>query len=44
MILGPISNLDCIVFCLLLAPQLIWNVGLLDTTVCVLQCLPFLGR
>ncbi|KAK3322574.1 Alpha/Beta hydrolase protein [Apodospora peruviana] len=40
--LGPVSYLDCIVFCLLLAPQLVWRVGLLDTCFCVLQTLPFL--
>ncbi|KAK0710902.1 Alpha/Beta hydrolase protein [Lasiosphaeris hirsuta] len=42
MILGPVSYLDCLVFCLLLAPQLLWHVGLFDTLLCVLQALPFL--
>ncbi|KAK3682709.1 Alpha/Beta hydrolase protein [Podospora appendiculata] len=40
--LGPVSYLDCVVFCILLAPQLIWRVGFLDTAFCVLQALPFL--
>ena len=43
MILGPVSYLDCIVFCTFLAPQLILNVGLFETVVTVLQVLPFLG-
>ncbi|KAK0718385.1 Alpha/Beta hydrolase protein [Lasiosphaeria miniovina] len=42
MILGPVSYLDCIVFCILLAPQLIWRVGLFETLACVLRALPFL--
>ena len=42
MILGPVSYLDCLVFCVLLAPQLIWHVGLFPTTFCVLKALPFL--
>lgn len=41
MILGPVSYLDCIVFCIFLAPQLIWNVGLIATIKCVLEALPF---
>jgi len=39
--LGPVSYLDCIVFCLFLAPQLVWKVGLFPTVLCVLQALPF---
>lgn len=39
--LGPVSYLDCLVFCMLLAPQLIWHVGLFSTGYCVLQMLPF---
>ncbi|KAK6950136.1 hypothetical protein Daesc_008462 [Daldinia eschscholtzii] len=31
MILGPVSYVDCIVFCAFLAPQLIIHVGLLET-------------
>ncbi|KAI3394154.1 hypothetical protein diail_3164 [Diaporthe ilicicola] len=42
MILGPVSYLDCIVFCVFLAPQLILSVGLFETVVTVLQTLPFL--
>ncbi|KAF4591626.1 neutral cholesterol ester hydrolase 1 [Ophiocordyceps camponoti-floridani] len=42
MILGPISLFDCLVFCLLLAPQLIWHVGLVRTSGVVLRALPFL--
>ncbi|KAI1877979.1 uncharacterized protein JN550_000161 [Neoarthrinium moseri] len=40
--LGPISFLDCIVFCVFLAPQLLVHVGLFETVGVVLQCLPFL--
>lgn len=43
MVLGPVSYLDCIVFCVFLAPQLLWQAGVLETTLCVLQALPFLG-
>lgn len=43
MILGPVSYLDCIVFCIFLAPQLILNVGVFETVLTVLQVLPFLG-
>jgi hypothetical protein len=39
--LSPVSYLDCAVFCLLLAPQLVWQAGLLETAWCVLQALPF---
>jgi hypothetical protein len=42
MILGPVSLLDCLVFCLFLAPQLIIQVGLIRTVVTVLRTLPFL--
>ncbi|KAI0512654.1 Alpha/Beta hydrolase protein [Xylaria bambusicola] len=42
MILSPISYLDCIVFCIFLAPQLVIHVGLFETIAVVLQCLPFL--
>lgn len=44
MILGPVSYLDCVIFCIFLAPQLILNVGLFETVVTVLHTLPFLGR
>ncbi|KAI1661779.1 alpha/beta-hydrolase [Daldinia decipiens] len=42
MILGSVSYLDCIVFCVFLAPQLIIHAGLLETVLVGLQCLPFL--
>ncbi|RYP33670.1 hypothetical protein DL767_004665 [Monosporascus sp. MG133] len=42
MILGPVSYLDCIVFCVFLTPQLLIHVGLLKTVSVVLRCLPFL--
>ncbi|KAI1202662.1 Alpha/Beta hydrolase protein [Nemania serpens] len=42
MILNPVSYLDCIVFCIFLAPQLLIHVGVLETISVVLQCLPFL--
>lgn len=41
MILNQISYLDCIVFLILLAPQLLLRVGLIETIICVLQALPF---
>lgn len=44
MILGPVSYLDCLVFCVFLAPQLILDVGLFETIKVALQCLPFLGK
>ncbi|KAH8782935.1 Alpha/Beta hydrolase protein [Diaporthe sp. PMI_573] len=42
MLLRPVSYLDCIVFCIFLAPQLILNVGWFETVITVLQVLPFL--
>ncbi|ODA82584.1 hypothetical protein RJ55_01091 [Drechmeria coniospora] len=42
MILGPVSLVDCLVFVLLLAPQLLWHVGLFRTTAAVIPMLPFL--
>ncbi|KAB5570464.1 Arylacetamide deacetylase-like protein [Coniochaeta sp. 2T2.1] len=44
MILGPVSYFDCLIFCLLLAPQLIWHVGLFETVFCALSTLPFLRK
>lgn len=41
MLLGPVSYLDCLVFLVFLAPQLLLNVGLIETVVVVLQALPF---
>jgi len=42
MILGQVSWLDCIVFLIFLAPQLIIQVGFFRTMSCGLQALPFL--
>lgn len=41
--LGAVSYLDCLVFLLLLAPQLLWHVGLVATASCALLAVPFLG-
>ncbi len=41
MILGQISYLDCVVFLILLAPQLLFRVNIFELIVCVLQALPF---
>ncbi|KAK4448564.1 Alpha/Beta hydrolase protein [Podospora aff. communis PSN243] len=40
--LGPVSYLDCLVFCILLALNLLWYAGLADTVICVVRALPFL--
>ncbi|KAL1839937.1 hypothetical protein VTJ49DRAFT_981 [Mycothermus thermophilus] len=40
--LGPATFLDCLAFCIFLAPQLIRQVGWVDTILCALQALPFL--
>jgi len=42
MILGPVSYIDCVVFCILLVPALLLDVGLLDTIRCIIKALPFL--
>ncbi|KAI0128426.1 Alpha/Beta hydrolase protein [Xylariales sp. AK1849] len=42
MILGPVSYLDCLAFCVFLAPQLLIHVGIFELVGVVLQCLPFL--
>ncbi|KAL0930931.1 arylacetamide deacetylase [Colletotrichum truncatum] len=42
MILGPVSLLDCLVFCIFLTPQLLFNVGFFPTVLVVLKALPFL--
>ncbi|TVY45392.1 hypothetical protein LOCC1_G006350 [Lachnellula occidentalis] len=42
MILGQVSWLDCFVFLIFLAPQLILRVGLFPTLFCGLRALPFL--
>lgn len=44
MILGQIAWVDCFVFLLFLAPQLIVQVGFLKTAICGLTALPFLGK
>lgn len=44
MILGPVSYLDCLVFCIFLAPQLILQAGIFETVKVILQVLPFLGQ
>lgn len=41
--LGAVSYLDCLVFLLLLAPQLLWHVGPVATASCALLAVPFLG-
>lgn len=42
MILGPISLIDCLVFCGFLLPQLFWDVGVIQTFVVAVKALPFL--
>ncbi|KAH7001938.1 Alpha/Beta hydrolase protein [Ilyonectria destructans] len=42
MILGPISLIDCLVFCVFLLPQLFWDVGVIQTFVVAVKALPFL--
>ncbi|KAL7947285.1 Alpha/Beta hydrolase protein [Trichoderma barbatum] len=42
MILGPVSLIDCLVFCIYLAPQLLHQAGFLSTAVAVLRAIPFL--
>ncbi|KAF3770222.1 alpha/beta-hydrolase [Cryphonectria parasitica EP155] len=42
MILGPVSYLDCLVFVIFLAPQLLLDVGILQTLRVILEVLPFL--
>jgi hypothetical protein len=44
MILGPISYIDCIVFLLFLAPQLILHAGIVRTGFWLLRALPSLGQ
>ncbi|KAG9237152.1 Arylacetamide deacetylase-like protein [Amylocarpus encephaloides] len=44
MILGQVSWLDCFVFLVFLAPQLIWNAGFFSTLFCGIQALPFLCK
>ncbi|KAK1238673.1 hypothetical protein MKX07_004249 [Trichoderma sp. CBMAI-0711] len=42
MILGPVSLIDCAVFCIYLAPQLLRQAGFFPTALVVLQTIPFL--
>ena len=42
MILGPVSLIDCVVFCIYLAPQLLRQAGFVPTALVVLQTIPFL--
>lgn len=42
--LGPVSYLDCLVFCICLVPQLLIHVGFFGTAGVVLRCLPFLCK
>lgn len=44
MILGQISYLDCLVFLVFLAPQLLLRVNPFELFVCVIQALPFLCK
>lgn len=41
MILGQISYLDCLVFLVFLAPQLLLNVSIIDLIICISKALPF---
>lgn len=41
MILDQISYLDCFVFLIFLAPQLLLRVNVVELLVCILQALPF---
>lgn len=41
MILDPISYLDCFVFLIFLAPQLILRVNVFELSLCIFQALPF---
>ena len=41
MILSQISYLDCLVFIIFLAPQLLLRVNLFELLVCVVKALPF---
>ena len=43
MILGQISYLDCLVFLLFLAPQILLQVNIFELLSCIIQALPFLS-
>ncbi|KAF3073103.1 putative steryl acetyl hydrolase mug81 [Trichoderma lentiforme] len=42
MILGPVSLIDCLVFCIYLTPQLLYQAGFFPTAAVVLRVIPFL--
>lgn len=44
MILGQISYLDCLVFLIVLAPQLLLHVNIIELLTCVLKALPFVRK
>ena len=44
MMLGQISYLDCLVFLIFLAPQLLIQINVLELAVCIVQALPFLCK
>jgi hypothetical protein len=44
MILGPVTLLDCLVFLIFLAPQLLIQVGLFQTVHVAVKALPFLSK
>lgn len=44
MILGQISYLDCLVFLIVLAPQLLLHVNIIELLICVLKALPFVSE
>ena len=44
MILSQISYLDCIVFLIFLAPQLLIGVNTFELLICIVQALPVIGK
>lgn len=44
MILGQISYLDCLVFLIVLAPQLLLHVNIIELLICFLKALPFVRK
>ena len=44
MILNRISYLDCFVFLVFLAPQLLLRVNIFELLICVFQALPFFRK
>lgn len=44
MILGPISLLDCLVFVLVLIPQLLYQADLFSLSLVIVQVIPFLSK